>query len=48
MKTYPLDLEDEFHKKIQRVTFESNKTIKLFILEAIEEKLQRENQNEKQ
>jgi len=41
IKTYPLKLELEFHKKIKRMAFEKDVTMEHFIIEAIKEKLVR-------
>lgn len=42
MKTFPIALEDELHEKIQRIAFESKKSMKQFVIEAIKEKIDRE------
>lgn len=39
IKTFPLKLSLEFHKKIKLAAAESEKTIEFFIVEAIKEKL---------
>ena len=42
MKTYKLNIEDEFMKEIKYRCLETDKTIKQFIVEAIEQKLKEE------
>jgi len=46
MKTFPIVFEDEEHEVIQRAAFESRKTMKQFILEAIEDKIKKEAKKE--
>ena len=45
MKQYHLKIEDKFMKEIKYHCLETDKTIKQFIIEAIEKKLQEEKNN---
>jgi len=42
MKIFPIALDNELHEKIQRIAFESKKSMKQFVIEAIKEKIIKE------
>ena len=42
IKTYPIQMTSEFHKKVQKTAHQNEKTMKDFIQEAIEEKIEKE------
>lgn len=39
MRTYRLELENDFHKELKDICYFSNVTMKCFILEALKEKM---------
>ena len=43
IKTYPLQFTEEYLREIEKKSKENNMSIKEFILNAIQEKLEREN-----
>ena len=46
MKTFPIVFEDKDHEVLRRAAFESRKTMKQFIIEAIEDKIKKEAKKE--
>lgn len=44
-KTYPLELEEDFHKELKIKAIEEDKSLKDLMLEALEEYLEEERKN---
>jgi len=42
MKIFPIALDNELHEKIQRIAFETKKSMKQFIIEAVKDKINEE------
>jgi len=42
MKIFPIALDNELHEKIQRIAFETKKSMKQFIIEAVKDKINKE------
>lgn len=44
-KTYPLELEEDFHKELKIKAVQKDKSLKDLMLDALEEYLEKENRN---
>lgn len=47
IKTFPLKLTEEFHNKLKEAAYISRESIHEYILKAIEERIEKENNNER-